>query len=148
MRAALLVMIVACSSSSDVTYQSYQANNAGMVCLYAGSPPAGGDEQMFEPGASVSIGFSAACFNGCDIDRSASCSVGSDLVIQSTVMWTHETWHVSGVACTEECGIISATCVTDPLPAGDYTFSFAGGTESLTVPSLRLAPCIKTPPVN
>jgi hypothetical protein len=125
-----------------------ERQDAGRVCLYA-SPPASpwdtSQPQSFAAGAAVHVVHHEGCFSSsCTRDLVASCATAaanSAFHVTTSTSWTD----LSGGdrACTDDCGFAMSTCPTPPLPAGSYTFTFAGETVALAIPSdTTEVPCL------
>ena len=119
----------------------------GRICLF---PEGAQPGQVFlPPTMSASYGADRGlvimvqapeCLSGsCDKDRRAECSasvMGQVIVVTSTASFRTE-----GKTCTLDCGSLTATCTTPPLPAGTYLIQHGGKTLPLTVPSSTVPPC-------
>ena len=84
--------------------------------------------------------------SSCDTDREATCTValeGTVIHVESRAQWSSQ----SGPGgCTTDCGLLTATCRTPPLPAGTYTVRHGGEEVALTIPSQTdQAPCTSEP---
>lgn len=138
----LSMALAACGTTED--WQSRTVVDLGSVCLYDDAQAAadgwmgGAVDQVFSADAPAVVGFVAAdCLSSsCSRNSATSCGVsldGTTLTITGTASYEHNV--ADGVACTSDCGILSATCVTPALPAGNYTVVFDGLSGSLTIPS-------------
>lgn len=145
MRLALaLVPLAACGFAADDPISHY-VENEGEVCLHSSTQLA--STQMFEADARVVITYqSTTCLSSsCDLGRFAWCGVsgtGPSLAITSAAAWSSDS---SPEACTDDCGLMNAQCMTVPLAEGAYAFTFGAETIALTVPSTLVeAPCART----
>ena len=84
--------------------------------------------------SSLQIDLRACLSSSCTRDRVGTCTAttsDSDITLASRFTWDEA---VSGVACTEDCRNIVATCTLEGLPAGDYVVTHGDQTLSLTLP--------------
>ncbi len=137
----LLLILAACQGKDVVLSDTLPA------CAFPpGSNAAAGAMLDFAADQAVDIRVTTTgCLSSsCDVDRKASCSTevsGSEIVVTSNVSWRE----TSG-ACTDDCGTLSATCTTAPLPAGVYTIRHGDQTSMLRVGETQASPCTLAPP--
>jgi hypothetical protein len=119
-----------------------------LALLYAADPETASISalRLFQADRPVylGVGFDTCLSSSCDRDRVASCTVtpsGAELAVTASGAWTD--WSGTGEACTDDCGFLSASCATDLLPPGTYTFTLAGAPPLvLDIPSQPLSqPC-------
>ncbi|MDB4972371.1 MAG: hypothetical protein JWN48_712 [Myxococcaceae bacterium] len=142
MSASLAWSMVACDS--DVAHRQH---DDGQVCLSNAALPAGArglGPQVFAAGAPafVSVVADTCLSSSCDHDRQATCTAtlqGSELVVTSAFEWTSKG---GDHACTADCGSLTASCQTPPLPAGHYTVRQGDVSTTFDVPGTLAAPCI------
>lgn len=138
-----LIWLAACSCGEVAIGTGQQVtSNEGEVCLHA-DPELDVGEQVFEVGqpVHVEVRLDRCLSSSCDVDRAMSCTV-DQLAITSVARWTNR---AAPEGCTDDCGTLSATCETLPLPAGTHVFTFNGDTIALTVPSTTPEPlCVET----
>jgi hypothetical protein len=140
-----LVTLGACAGGSGGKAIAHEYDNTGRVCLCATDDFFCEHEpQAFAANRSVAVKFSVAgCLSSsCSRDIEASCELtrdGASFAVTTTASYTDLT--AQNRACTDDCGMLGATCETGPLPAGDYTFSYGTKTLALTIPSEVNAPC-------
>ena len=88
----------------------------------------------------VSVLFPQCLSGSCTTDRRASCTVeqqGNSFVVNATA-----SYHSTGeTTCTLDCQTLSGGCGTPVIPAGTFTFAYAGASVDLVVPSTVPAPC-------
>ena len=125
----------------------YSLVDTGQVCLSATVEPGASGAGTFAADAPVYVSFDAigVCLSSsCTRDPLATCEVtrvGGGIAVASLASWTDTS--PSADACTADCGLLSATCQLDSLPAGTYTVRYGGQALTLTVPTqLAAAPCM------
>lgn len=145
MRSLALLSLVACTgggSSGDPDQQVVQ--NSGRMCLHGDDPTLDFTEQVFMEDFPVFVKVQLVneCLSSsCDVDRSMTCSVDG-LAVTSIARWT--SLAATSQGCTDDCGIISAICETEPLAAGTHVVTFGGESIALTVPSTASEPpCVE-----
>lgn len=139
---ALLVwMAAACSGGTVVQYE-----DTGTICVCAGDQGSCGPSvQRFEADRPVRIGFELTdvCLSSsCSLDREASCIVtrdGSTLHVATSASFRDK----GADACTLDCGQLSATCTTGPLPSGSYTVTYGAKSLTFDVPSEVYSSCVR-----
>ena len=145
MRAApLLALALAACLGGGSTPEPIVLENVGRVCLFG----PGSIGKTFFADQPVRVGYSAdQCLSSsCTGEQHATCTIattGATLEISTVASWIDLS--PRAMACTADCGSgPAATCQTDPLPAGDYTFVFgAAAPFTLTIPSeLDAPPCL------
>ena len=148
MRATVVLAVLAAGClSKDTDPVKMMTDDVARLCVFARDPisPMPGP-QAYTDGAPVFVQVElAVCLSSsCDSDASASCSVirtGAAFDVSTVGTWT--SLANSQRACTADCGQLTATCMTEPLTAGTYTFGVAGQTVNLSVPSqLTVPPCL------
>lgn len=80
----------------------------------------------------VSVDFGVCTSSSCDTVEHASCTAtleGTTLTIEATA-----TIRSKGNQCTLDCGAVTTSCQTPPLPAGVYTLVYGEDSVELTVP--------------
>lgn len=138
----LLVGLMACSSLRPELRE-----NQGAVCALSAEGENWQGAQTFEVDAPVSVLYvlDECLSSSCDRDRSASCTVareGEVIQVDTRAAWTADR---SG-PCTDDCGRLTASCTTPPLPAGTYTLRSGEQEVAFTVPSqVDRAPCTVDP---
>ncbi len=126
--AAHLVIVAACDAApvgSDWVLQEHI--DVGTVCF--------GDTEIDQPVA-VSVDVQECLSSSCSRDLQASCTaeiVGGVIVVQSEITWEQDLG--VGIACTEDCGLPSASCELAGLPEGTYDVQLGGQQGTLVVPS-------------
>jgi len=127
----------------------------GTLCL--GAPREAGDADRDAASSSsvevtanhpLAVAVRSACLSGsCATNRAARCSVkreGSRVVVTSDLSWTAPT--AIDRFCSQDCTPLEATCATDALPPGAYTFVLGGTTHEVMVPSTLADPCFGAAP--
>lgn len=142
--------IVVCGAACGTTAPEPEPTvleNSGRICVASTNPNGG---TYFYENDPVAVQFTmpeGLCFSSsCTRDTSASCAIvtsGTTHHVTTLAQWTDIS--AAANACTADCGILSATCETaEPLPAGDYTFTFGERAIALTIPSqLAERPCVE-----
>ena len=131
-----------CSKGEDV-----QLQNQGRLCVFPSDPGGSAVALDTTPRDYVAneVLFAAVlfpgCFSGsCTTDRHVSCTVeqrGNSFVVNATA-----SYHATGdTTCTTDCAILAGGCGTPAVPAGTFTFEYAGDSVDLVVPSTVPAPC-------
>lgn len=116
--------------------------NDGTACLRGSAPFAFAADEPVQ----IQVDWDGICLSStCTSDRMSSCSVtltGQTVTIQTRASWTDAS--ASGIACSDDCGVLIARCDSPPLAAGDYTFQLGPRTIAITVPSTtQSTPCIR-----
>jgi hypothetical protein len=145
-RLVLVGLIASCDArGSQGTGQPFEVENTGQACLL-GHEPSGSQRTTYPAGQPIEInvgGFDCLS-SSCTTDATASCEAtltGSTVMITARASWK-DTSHL-GQGCTDDCGSPSAACMTPPLPAGEYTFTYGSQVTTLTVPSMpAMFPCL------
>ena len=116
-----------------------QIAHSGDVCLYGNAlsrtplPPGllrigAGDRLVAE------VTYPDCLSTSCDVSRVAACTIESraddTLVIDAFFSYASQAG-----PCTNDCGLLTATCESEPLDAGEYVVLHAGEAVPLTVPS-------------
>lgn len=73
--------------------------------------------------------------SSCDRNATGTCEAtldGATITIQSGFAWETAT---GPVGCTDDCGLLMATCDVGPLPAGTYTLVHGSETVTVDVPT-------------
>jgi hypothetical protein len=115
----------------------------GAMCLYPAGrldpwePP---ESYFLEAGDRLraTVTYEGCLSKSCDINRVASCDFrwdGDVLLLKSRLTFDE----VMGPMCTLDCGTMSATCESDPLPAGEILVQWGERLRRFTVPSEVLA---------
>ena len=141
-RALACVLLAACESGSPG--QPIVVENVGHVCLHG--DPLGTGTQTFAANVRVNLvynSFDELCVSSsCTTDRAGTCSASlenADIEIVSTMSWV-DTSAQHDHACTQDCATVTASCATEPLPAGTYELRFGAGRLSLIIPSQHPEP--------
>jgi len=141
--AAGLLLLGACG---DVDNNMTVMVDQGQLCMFAEQPLVA--MPGFEPETvslqtggrlHVNVRLPQCLSASCDVNRLASCDVqraGSVLTVTSHISYEE----LDSEICTLDCGILSASCTSDELPAGAYTVVFGEQHFGLDVPS-TIAPC-------
>jgi hypothetical protein len=132
------MLLAACT---DVASHDELVDNRGRICARGTTT---GTPQVFVADGPVTLDFALVdvCLSSsCTRNQDVSCSVAAQgTLLQIT---THAAWtEIDQGTCTADCRILEATCQTEPLPAGDYTFTFGTGSFALTIPSQVPMPCL------
>lgn len=120
----------------------------GDLCIYANDPPAtpmSTFETRVTPGDTLVVEVTLpTCLSGsCDVRRRARCDIArSDDALTITADFEYVT-HDDDF-CTLDCQVLTATCETGPLPAGEYVIAHAGQSEELVIPS-TMESCVIEP---
>jgi hypothetical protein len=140
----LLLALAACtgSGSGGPSESFVELENEGVACLHGSSAQSFVADQPVD----VRVDWEGTCLSSsCTRESSASCAVsvtGSTVTIATSASWFDTSRSAS--ACTADCGLLSATCETPSLAAGNYTFVLDGRSVEVTVPStVQAAPCIR-----
>jgi hypothetical protein len=147
MGVVVLSLALGACDSTGPTGTDHAFKDEGKICLFPeGTRP---DQAFLPPSMSVSYGADRGlvitvnapeCLSGsCDSNRQAACSAvvtGQTIVVTSTA-----SFHREGKTCTLDCGSLTATCTTPPLPAGTYLIQHGTRSLPLTVPSSTVPPC-------
>jgi hypothetical protein len=140
-----------CNSQKSETFT---VQDQGELCLFPEAEPNGNAAFMVDPatardyGADQVVNVAVAlvgCLSGsCDVDRTASCSVqtvaGAPGVMRVTSTGSYRATGAN--ACTTDCGILTARCVTPVLPPGSYTFLHGDMNLQIGIPSSVPPPCV------
>jgi len=147
MRLCWIVLCGAACGTSTPEPEPTVLENSGRICVVSTNPKGG---TYFYENHPVAVQFrmpESLCFSSsCTRDTSASCAIvtsGTTHHVTTVARWTDIT--TTARACTDDCGILTATCeTTAPLPAGDFPFTFGDSAIALTIPSqLSEAPCVE-----
>lgn len=116
--------------------------NEGIACLHGDDPLAFAANRPIE----VRVDWEGVCLSGsCTTDKVSTCMAtvsGQTVTLVTRASWTDIT--AQEHVCTADCGLLSATCETTALPAGDYTFTLGARTTQVTVPSqVSSIPCVR-----
>lgn len=145
---------MACACNDNVSMQDSPVGNFddhGEVCLYGtpAQPPHTG-EQEFKVGAPLYLDYrlEEVCLSSeCTRNHQALCSVvvlGQVQRVTSLASWETIEGAYTDVACSDDCAFLHATCQTDALSPGEYTFTFGQESLSLVVPSqVPEPPCLR-----
>ena len=140
----LAFLLLATSCSTDE-----RRKNQGAVCVLSDEGQQWDQPQVFSAGAPLRLKYilDDCLSSSCDTDREASCDVvleGDLIRVETRAKWTAQT----GIAaCTSDCGLLTASCTTPPLPEGTYTVRSGDQETVVTVPSQsERAPCTRQPP--
>jgi hypothetical protein len=128
--------------------------NVGRICLYASATghqwydPSAAGPQSFAPDQPIFVQYASVetCpGDPCYRDLQVSCGVHSGSEISSFATWINVTAGEEP-SCFSECVSVVAECPTDPVPAGHYSFNYAGKLLELDVPSTLPEPlCVTVP---
>jgi hypothetical protein len=134
-----------CTPSETVTLES-----SGKVCMssesngrtwvtYLGSqmPP---EQLVVDQPLTFTVAFEPCLSSSCDTNRMAECDVaveGDTIVVSSTGSFDR----MRG-SCTKDCGSLTATCSSPPLPEGRYTVVYGLGEMLIELPSTLADPCL------
>lgn len=84
----------------------------------------------------ITVDADVCLSSSCDRNGTSSCEAtldGTTITVTSEFSW--ETATGIGVACTDDCGMLSAACDVGPLPEGTYTIVHGTETTTVTVPT-------------
>lgn len=142
MRSLVLLSLVACTGGGSGGDPDERAvSNSGRMCLHGEDPRLDAPQSfMADLPVFVQVHLVNECLSSsCDVDRSMTCSVDG-LEVTSVARWRR----LGETACTDDCGILSALCQTEPLAPGTHVLTFGGESIALTVPSTTPEPpCIE-----
>jgi hypothetical protein len=143
----MLVLVVACSAGEvPEEWAEVDLVDVGHACLYTDTEPDALDvfegsapEATLAPGLTVQVKYasteclSSSCTRNADVVCSA-VVYGTDIVVYSTATWEQRQGEVT---CTDDCGILDATCEVGVLKDGDHslTLGSGGAPASFVVPS-------------
>ncbi|TNE87149.1 MAG: hypothetical protein EP330_19465 [Deltaproteobacteria bacterium] len=124
MRWLSLILLTACGTTAE-TWEAESITDGGTPCLTA---QADGD-------GTITVDAGICLSSSCDRGETASCTAvldGNTITVSSQFDWETATGNVD---CTDDCGMLEATCTVGPLPAGEYTLVLGSGSETVTVPT-------------
>jgi hypothetical protein len=118
----------------------------GTVCLAPGASAFSDTPVRLEADAPLTITVQAAtCLSSsCSREARGTCRVelrGQEVLVSSQFRWEEKTRG----SCTDDCNTLSASCMSPPLPAGDYVIRHGREQQSVTVPSMRAQSCLSSP---
>lgn len=119
----VLVLSLACGGEKWVPMEVV---DRGAACLIATEADALG---------TVTVDSGECMSSSCDRDEQGSCTAtldGDTITVTSTFSWETAT---GKVACTDDCGLLSAECTVGPLAAGTYTLVHGSDQQTVTVPT-------------
>ncbi len=123
----------------------YERIDEGALCLYAQAPEVphtNGPAQLYEADQALFVTVTLGCLSACIQDEQASCSVHREqdtLVVNSVHTYDPPPAHTG---CIALCHALSATCSTEPLPAGQYQLQHGDHVVALSIPSSVEKPCL------
>lgn len=134
--------------------ETHEFHNTGRACLYPSAPPA---ENLFFPPTNPSsytaddvldIAVLLRCMSStCTVAGSASASCTVEQVGNTLRVDARGSYRDNGDdTCSADCQPLVAFCQTTPVPAGTFTFEYAGQSADLVVPSTALPPCAEWAP--
>lgn len=145
LRLAPLLLAAACTTGATQEFRE----NQGAVCALSSQGRAWTEAQSFEEGAALQLQyFVDQCLSSsCDTERSATCTAvveGNVIQVETRAQWQGPP--STGAACTTDCGLLTASCATPPLAAGEYTIRSGDHEVAITVPSeVNRASCTLEP---
>ncbi|MFK7927274.1 MAG: hypothetical protein AB8H79_03750 [Myxococcota bacterium] len=127
MRTFILASLVLLSGCGVVgpQWEDRSQTDQGDLCLASNADEDG----------TVSVFANLCLSSSCSRDAVASCNAvldGQVITVTAQFDWQEAT---GNIACTDDCGSLSATCEVGPLPAGTYTVKMGSGVETFDVPT-------------
>jgi hypothetical protein len=125
----------------------------GTLCLGAAADVDGGEGRVragvdLVAGQPLPIRVRSGCLsNACATARSSKCAVkrdGARLLVTSELTWIVP--EDLGARCPKECTFLDATCMTEPLPPGNYQVVLGERTVDIALPSHRDTRCERDKP--
>jgi hypothetical protein len=147
---ARLVVFVFAALGAASCGRDVQVENQGRLCVFPASDvgangfgPVDPTPRQYVAGEPllVSVVFDLCLSSSCSTDRMSSCTVepsGSTFRVNASGSYRE----VGSGACSADCGTLSPSCATQPVSEGTFTFTYAGGSVDLVVPSTVAPPCI------
>jgi len=136
--------------------ETHEFHNTGRACLFSGPPS---DEFLVVPNLStymtdfqaddvLEVGVFLRCMSStCTVAGSASASCTVEQIGDTLRVEARGSYRDNGDdACSADCRPLIARCWTAPVPAGTFTFEYAGDSADLVVPSTVPPPCAEWAP--
>jgi hypothetical protein len=150
-RAMLVALAVASAGYSCAPSETVTLERSGKVCVSSESsgltsvhfywdsqfPP---EQLVADRPLTFTVAFEACLSSSCDTNRTAECEVavdGDTIVVSSAGSFDR----MRG-SCTKDCGSLTATCSSPPLPEGQYTVVYGLGEMVIELPSTLADPCV------
>jgi hypothetical protein len=109
--------LTGCDSAEEKTFQ-----DEGALCMQA---PEG-------TSLAVTVQFPTCLSSSCDTVRSASCKIAVDG--QKLIVTSSGTVESEGGSCTDDCGLMQASCQVGGLAPGKYTITHGSESQEITLP--------------
>lgn len=125
------------------SWEERRVDDEGHVCLSAEAFPFGSALVRLDENAPLTVKVVApTCLSStCSRDAHGSCDLvrrDQELLVTSRFVWEEKTRG----SCTDDCGQLSATCSSEPLPAGNYAVRHGAEQHALVIPSRDLPACL------